>query len=289
VVKLRSVAAVSRVRFSLATPVQNKMALGDSSSAYSGILISTKNLYMTYILLVIVAILAFLISSGLLLGISKVFKITVATYKKSMLITLLSGIAQVIITFILGLVGVDTLGQILAVVATFFIFSYLFKKYYQVSWKKSLGVYIANIIVGTIIALVIVVPIRLFVAEPFVVAGQSMSPHLNQGDFLIINKFDRTYERGDVVVFRSTVNNAYFIKRIIGLPSEKVQIKNGKLFINGNSVEEKFIALPIQGNVEVTLAPDEYFVLSDNSAPSLDSRMFGPIKASDIVGKERGN
>ncbi len=125
---------------------------------------------MTYALIGIVAIVGFFIASAILLGLSKLFKVANATYKKSMLITVLTGISTSVITVILAVIGLGGFSRILAVIIAFFVFSYLFKKYYLASWKKALVVYIANIIVGIIIALVIVVPIRLFVAEPFVVA-----------------------------------------------------------------------------------------------------------------------
>lgn len=240
---------------------------------------------MTYVLIGIIVIASFFIASAILLGLSKLFKVTNATYKKSMLICILTGVSSSIITIIFALIGLERLSQVLAAVIAFFVFSYLFKKYYQASWKKALGVYIANIVLGTIIALLIVVPTRLFVAEPFVVAGQGMSPNLNQGDYLIIQKFDRNFKRDDVIVFKSSNSQAYLIKRVIGLPTEKITLKGGQLSINGTQLQDSFVASPIQGDLEVTLAADEYFVLSDNAAPSLDSRTFGPVKSSAIVGK----
>jgi signal peptidase I len=202
-----------------------------------------------------------------------------------MLICFLTVISSSLITIILALIGFGMLSQILSTVIVFFIFNYLFKKYYQASWKKALGVYVANIVVGAIITLVIVVPIRLFVAEPFVVAGQGMSPNLNHGDYLIINKIVRNYKRDDVIVFKSSSRQAYIIKRVIGLPTEKITLKDGQLFVNGTQLSDPFIVSSIQGDLDITLATDEYFVLSDNAASSIDSRTFGPIKSSAIVGK----
>lgn len=240
---------------------------------------------MTYVLIGIVAIAGFFIASAILLGLSKLFRVSDATYKKSMLICILTGVSSSIVTIIFELIGLGGFSQILAAIVVFFVFSYLFKRYYQASWKKALGVYIANIVFGVVIALIIVVPIRLFVAEPFVVAGQSMSPHLNQGDYLIIEKFNHNFKRDDVIVFKSSNSQTYLIKRVIGLPTEKITIKNGQLLVNGTQFQDSFVASPIQGDLDVTLLADEYFVLSDNAAPSLDSRTFGPVKSSAIVGK----
>jgi signal peptidase I len=124
--------------------------------------------------------------------------------------------------------------------------------------------------------------------EPFVVSGQSMSPHLNQGDYIFIEKFDRNFQRDNVIVFKTSNNQAYLIKRVIGLPSEKITIKDGQLWINGSVFQDQYVAGPINGDVNVTLASDEYFVLSDSASPSLDSRTFGPVKSTDIVGKILG-
>ncbi len=241
-----------------------------------------------YFLIAIVAIIGFFVGAAILFGLSKIFKVGNASYKKSMLIALLSGIASGIAGAIFGLLGLGILAQLLSAVVGYFVFNYLFKKYYQASWKQSLGVYIANIVVGISLALFVALPIRLFVMEPFVVAGQSMSPHLNQGDYLFIEKFDKNIQRDNVIVFKSSNSQAYLIKRVIGLPSENITIKNGQLSINGSIFQDQFVANPIKGDVNATLGSDEYFVLSDSAAPSLDSRTFGPVKAANIVGKVLG-
>ena len=167
-----------------------------------------------YFLIAIVAIIGFFVGAAILFGLSKIFKVGNASYKKSMLIALLSGIASGIAGAIFGLLGLGILAQLLSAVVGYFVFNYLFKKYYQASWKQSLGVYIANIVVGISLALFVALPIRLFVMEPFVVAGQSMSPHLNQGDYLFIEKFDKNIQRDNVIVFKSSNSQAYLIKRV---------------------------------------------------------------------------
>lgn len=239
---------------------------------------------MIIALIGVIAIIGFLLSAAILLGLSKLFKVDKITYKGSLIITFLIGLLNLIITAILSIIGIFNISQILSVIIAFFLFNYIFKKYYLVSWKKTLGIYASSIVLEIMIALMIVVPIRLFVFEPFVVSGQSMSPHLNQGDYILINKFDHNFRRDDVVVFHSS-NQAYLIKRVIGLPSEKIEIKNGQIFINGIQSQDPYLSNPISGNVNITLASDEYFVLSDSPLPSLDSRTFGPVKSSAIIGK----
>ncbi len=147
-----------------------------------------------------------------------------------------------------------------------------------------------------IIALLIVIPIREFVFQPFFVKGQSMEPNFHDYDYLIVDELSYRFhqpERGDVIVFKNPLNpQQKFIKRIIGLPGEKVIIKGGKIIIEkeGKSfVLDESSYLPpgtkTPGNVEVLLKEDEYFVLGDNRHSSYDSRSFGPIKKSYIIGK----
>jgi len=114
-----------------------------------------------------------------------------------------------------------------------------------------------------VISMLIVIPIRLWIAQPFIVHGDSMIPNFENGDYLIVDEVSyqfRRPERGDVVVFRYPKNpSQFFIKRIEGLPGETV------------------------GNI--TLASDEYYVLGDNTTASSDSRYWGPVKENLIIGR----
>jgi signal peptidase I len=146
-----------------------------------------------------------------------------------------------------------------------------------------------------IIALIIVVPIRMFVMEPFVVSGSSMFPTFDNGDYLIVDKL--SYElgnpqRSDVVIFRYPNDQTkFFIKRIIGLPNETVDIKNGIVTIT-NSVHPDGLVLdePYIKNVSSTsthfeLKDDEYFVMGDNRNASSDSRYWGAVKKDLLTGR----
>ena len=148
-----------------------------------------------------------------------------------------------------------------------------------------------------IISLIIVVPVRYFLFQPFVVRGQSMEPNFHNGDYLIIDELSyrlRDPQRGEIVVFRSPVGQTtYYIKRIIGLPGETVRIKDGKVIIytiQGKEIDlNELNYLPssskTSGNLEVSLGYDQYFVLGDNRSASYDSRRFGPISRKDIIGR----
>ena len=146
-----------------------------------------------------------------------------------------------------------------------------------------------------LIALVIVIPIRLFVAEPFVVSGSSMVPTFENGNYLIVDKI--SYELGnpqrdDVVVFRYPGDTTkFFIKRVIGLPNETVDVKGDTVTItnsthpNGFTLDQPFITTDGNKDAHIVLADDEYFVMGDNRPGSSDSRFWGPVKRSLFQGR----
>lgn len=148
-----------------------------------------------------------------------------------------------------------------------------------------------------LIALITVFIIRTFVVQPFLVSGASMSPNFQNGNYLLVDEVTyvfRTPQRGEVIVFRYTGDkSSFFIKRIIGLPGEKVVVKDGKVEIIGAGEDSKAITLdehylPVQtktvGEVVTKLADDEYFVMGDNRSNSFDSRNWGPLHKKDIIG-----
>jgi len=150
-----------------------------------------------------------------------------------------------------------------------------------------------------IIALVAVFIIRNFLVQPFLVNGASMEPNFHNGDYLIIDEISyrlREPQRGEVVVFHYPNNEStYFIKRVIGLPGERLLIKEGKIrvfnkdFPDGFLVDEKYLPSYIQtvGEKEVVLKNTEYFVMGDNRNFSFDSRNWGPLQKAEIVGVVR--
>ncbi len=146
-----------------------------------------------------------------------------------------------------------------------------------------------------LIALLIVIPIREFIFQPFFVRGQSMEPNFHDMDYLIVNEISYRFhgpQRGDVIVFRNPNNlNQRFIKRVIGLPGETVEIKDGKVIIERENktfvLNEPYLpeSIKTSGNLKVHLKEKEYFVLGDNRLSSMDSRFFGPISEDLIIGK----
>ena len=142
-----------------------------------------------------------------------------------------------------------------------------------------------------IISLAIIIPIRYFLIQPFFVNGASMEPNFLNGDYLIIDEISYRFEapqRGDVIIFRYPLDpSQFFIKRVIGLPGEKVKVINDSVFINGKPLDEsKYLqGVDTAGNVEVTLEGDEYFVLGDNRQASSDSRRWGEVNEKFIIGR----
>jgi len=143
-----------------------------------------------------------------------------------------------------------------------------------------------------IVALLIVVPIRYFLFQPFIVKGQSMEPNFENGDYLIIDEISFRFgepQRGEVIVFRYPYNPSQrYIKRIIGLPGELIEIKDGKILINNQVLDEtEYLSagLSTPGNSRLLLAENEYFVLGDNRTSSSDSRQWGPLKRTNIIGR----
>lgn len=148
-----------------------------------------------------------------------------------------------------------------------------------------------------LIVMLIVLPIRLFIAQPFIVSGASMQPTLDTGDYLVIDQI--SYElhepkRNDVVVFRYPNDpDKFYIKRIIGLPGETVEIADDTTTItntenpDGFVLDESYVTLGSIGNQTVNeeLAEDEYFVLGDNRESSSDSRVWGPLPEDNLVGR----
>ena len=134
-------------------------------------------------------------------------------------------------------------------------------------------------------ALIVVILIN-FVLIPCVVDGSSMVPNLREGQFgysFIITKH-LGISRFDIVVIKPDANsNKLIVKRVIGLPGEKISYCDNKLYINGEYVEENFLGDVTTDSFEETLSDNEYFCLGDNRNVSRDSRYYGPFTKNEIV------
>ncbi len=145
------------------------------------------------------------------------------------------------------------------------------------------------------ISIAIVIPIRMFIAQPFIVSGESMFPTFKNGQYLIIDELSYNIgepHRGDVVVFKYPNDpKRYFIKRIIGLPNEQIIIEAGKIKIineenpNGFVLEENYLKQDFLDTLSFKTTDKEYFVMGDNRNRSSDSRVWGSLPENLIVGK----
>jgi signal peptidase I len=159
----------------------------------------------------------------------------------------------------------------------------------------ALALFFLDITQIVVIAAVIILPIRFWVIKPFIVKGASMEDNYYERDYLIIDQLHlKSIERGEVIVFRPPNRTSqHYIKRVIGLPGETVEIEDGIITIyndtypNGTELRESYIHEYTHVNepIHVVLGLSEYYVLGDNRNESLDSRLIGPITEDAIVGR----
>lgn len=147
-----------------------------------------------------------------------------------------------------------------------------------------------------LLSLLVVVPFRMYVAQPFVVEGASMDPTFETGDYLIVDELTyhfRAPERGSILIFKYPKDpKKSFIKRVIGLPNEKVSISGGKVTVvnkeypNGLLLNEPYIKFGKEENMaEKELGSSEYFVMGDNRPASSDSRIWGVVPEENVIGR----
>lgn len=164
---------------------------------------------------------------------------------------------------------------------------------------RSFFSYVFELVKVVVISLAIIIPVRYYLIQPFYVKGASMEPNFYDKEYLIIDEISYRFNepaRGDIVVFRYPRNpEEYFIKRIIGLPGEKVQIKDGAVFLynaehpEGFKLPEAYLSEDLKtyalSEEETSLSQNEYYVLGDNRNASKDSRSFGPVDKKFITGR----
>ena len=132
-----------------------------------------------------------------------------------------------------------------------------------------------------------------FIAQPFLVQGASMEPNFYDGNYLIVDEITYRFRdpvRGEVVVFTNPNNESeFYIKRVIGLPGERVEIDGEVVYIDGEQFKEDYLPKDIEfdSHVSFDLKEGEYFVMGDNRSHSYDSRSWGPLDKEKIVGAVR--
>lgn len=163
---------------------------------------------------------------------------------------------------------------------------------------RSAGQFFWELLKAFILAMVIIVPIRYFLVQPFFVRGASMEPNFHDGEYLIVDQLSYRFRqpaRGEVVVFRYPEDpSQFFIKRIVGLPGETVHIDDGRVALTIPGQMQKveldemaYLSDSVRtgGTMDVELGTDEYFLLGDNREASSDSRSWGPVVKRAIMGR----
>lgn len=138
-----------------------------------------------------------------------------------------------------------------------------------------------------LIIIVVVLLIKSFIFTLVRVNGSSMDKTLHEGNIMILNLLDHSFEREDIIVADKSVEGSLIIKRIIGLPNEKIFCKDGIIYINDVKYDDPYANGETADFDEITLKEDEYFLLGDNRLVSLDSRYFGPVPKKAIMGSAK--
>jgi signal peptidase I len=158
----------------------------------------------------------------------------------------------------------------------------------------AISIFLLEMVKILLLAGITVFVVRHFIFKPFYVSGQSMEPTFFEKEYLIIDQFTyrfREPERGEIIVFRPPVNSDdFYLKRIIGLPGERVRVENGSVIVCSTecqALDETYLGSSIEteGSVRMTLGPDQYFMMGDNRSFSFDSRKFGAVDKDLIVGR----
>lgn len=145
------------------------------------------------------------------------------------------------------------------------------------------------ITLGIIVVVIFFLFKSIFPIDVYTMEGVSMEPTIIAGQSLVLDKFDTNYQHGDIVVFK--YKTGALVKRVVALPGETIEVKEGAIFINGQKLvtpailKVHFNLDHLQSSVSRTLGTGEYFMIGDNTAESYDSRNFGPIKFDSILGK----
>jgi signal peptidase I len=163
-------------------------------------------------------------------------------------------------------------------------------------WIKRAVAAVFDFLQGIVVVLAVLVMVYLFIMSPQEINGASMEPNFHNGEFILTNKVMYKFRnpiRGDIVIFKSPTNKEVdYIKRIIGLPGDTVLLKSNSLYVNGQKVNEPYLAPGVtifggsylaEGQT-ITVPPGQYFVCGDNRPHSSDSREFGPIAKEDFIG-----
>jgi len=277
------------------------------------------------IFVIVCVLFAFLLEALWLFIATRIFSVEGATYRKALRVSALFLLINMVVGVFITILIIATnqnflrIGIAVSVVISFFVANFLYKKYYQTGIGKNFLIFLvksifSGVVESIVVGFLIILPIRTFIITPFFVNGSTMEPNFSNNQYIIVDEFgykqtavgengnmffavDPFLElaRQDVTVFRYPKKpDQFFIKRVIGLPGEKVWISDGKVTIYSKEHPAGFVLdehayLPsdvrTMGEISITLKDDEYFMLGDNRMFSSDSRSWGPVNKNLIVGK----
>ena len=158
--------------------------------------------------------------------------------------------------------------------------------------RKSGFCSVVNFLVTLSVIIILGFAVRTFVAVPLTITGDSMADTYDAGDVVVATRFDYLFskpQRGDVVLCQVQGRDGMYVKRVVGLPGELVEIENGLVSIDGQPLDEPYVAYPSSESMAVQLEADQYMVMGDNRAVSYDSREadMGMLSKADFAGKVR--
>lgn len=221
------------------------------------------------ILGIVLLTIGFFLQSTALHLLTKLFKLSEVSYKKALVVNGIQWIAIMLIELLLVgvfyLAGSQNVAEPLSWLLAFVAFHFILQKFYKSGFGKNVALYLLLTISTVVISLILIIPIRTFVVQPFYMSGNSMEPTLQDGEYMLFTVFDRNYVKGDIVVLRSPASNNLLIRKIKGLPEEKIELPDDR---------------------SMDLKSNEYFVIAENQNDDVqDSYDFGAVDSSDIIGK----
>ena len=159
--------------------------------------------------------------------------------------------------------------------------------------KGATGRAILREIVETVALFAIVFVVARFAIGNYSILGQSMEPNYHENERLLVDKVSPRalgYSRGDIVIVHSPTQDIELIKRLIGKPGDTIELRDNSVFVNGQALGEPYLPVnansgPTREQSKWTLGPDQYFIMGDNRSFSMDSRAFGAVPSSLIVGR----
>ena len=209
------------------------------------------------------------------------------SYKKVILIMFLYSVAILALPPLASTLVSSEYGIILGLIGAVGLFyAFFFLSYKEITFLRTTKIWALYTGISIIIGLCVTFLLLPFTNSytPFMVSGKAMTPAYTPNEYLLVQKIDNDYLRGDVVVY--TVRENHFIGRIVGLPNETIRISDGNVFANEKELTEPYvIGKTFSATSTVQLSTNEFFIMGDNREASADSRVRGPVHVDQLIGE----